>query len=715
MRERQSSFCYRPLAGIIFIFTTVITHAADESLSELVVSGTPQASAGSLNLEKISDTGSRLGLSQQNIPASVEIISRDLLDIRGDHSTLDAVTRATGITSSAAPGNGSTALTARGFNGHGSVMQLYDGTRFFIGAGTLTFPVDTWTLERIEVLRGPASVTHGLGAIGAAINYVPKQPSLKQREHEAFVSAASYNTWRTAFGSGGPIAGDWYYRVDLSRTASAGYIDRADSERYALASSLLYKPSEYFSATLSFDGGDVDSAGYWGTPLINGRVDSRTRRKNYNIRDDIINYEDYWPRLDIDWRLNEHVSFSNETYYLVSNRHWDNLENYTHNPATGLIDRTSYIQILHDQEQLGNRFETTLDGQLWGHDNRLVVGLDINRIDFKHTNNDFSGSAPVGVNPFDFDPGTSADLVGTQPLRPDFRTTTYQWAVFAEYLFAVTEQFKVIGGLRHDTIDYELEDLRGNDNVEESYHPTDWRVGLVYEITPSLTVYGQTSTGTDPIGGAILTTSASETEFELTSGRQYEAGLKQVFWNGRGEWTLALYQIEKENLRSRDPINPGVIRQVGKQSSKGIELTAGIRPLERLAIHANLAVLSAEFDDFTENVGGSAVSRAGNTPTNVPEQTANLWATYFINPQWRVGGGLRYVGQRYADTANTQRLASYTTADFFAAWQPVASSEVALRLRNAFDRDYVIAPNYGGTQVLLGDPRTIELALSTRF
>ena len=77
---------------------------------------------------------------------------------RGQTSVVDAVTQnATGFTSTASPGNGGTSLGTRGFIGHGSVMQLYDGTRMYVGAETLTFPFDTWSAARIEVLRGPAS------------------------------------------------------------------------------------------------------------------------------------------------------------------------------------------------------------------------------------------------------------------------------------------------------------------------------------------------------------------------------------------------------------------------------------------------------------------------------------------------------------------------------------------------------------------------------
>ncbi len=80
---------------------------------------------------------------------------------RGDTTMQEAVTRATGITAAGTPGDGSSALASRGFAGHSSVMQLYDGTRLYVGAGTMTFPTDTWLLDRVEVMRGPASALYG--------------------------------------------------------------------------------------------------------------------------------------------------------------------------------------------------------------------------------------------------------------------------------------------------------------------------------------------------------------------------------------------------------------------------------------------------------------------------------------------------------------------------------------------------------------------------
>ncbi len=112
---------------------------------------------------------------------------------------------ATGITTIASPGNGNGAFTSRGFAGPNSIQQLYDGTRFYVGAGTVTFPFDTWNVERIEVLRGPSSVLYGDGAIGGIINVVPKKPTFVPI-NTARAVVGSDGIARLALDSGGGIA-----------------------------------------------------------------------------------------------------------------------------------------------------------------------------------------------------------------------------------------------------------------------------------------------------------------------------------------------------------------------------------------------------------------------------------------------------------------------------------------------------------------------------
>ncbi|MFT0701675.1 TonB-dependent receptor domain-containing protein, partial [Citrobacter meridianamericanus] len=99
---------------------------------------------------------------------------------------------------------------------------------------------------------------------------------------------------------------------------------------------------------------------------------------------------------------------------------------------------------------------------------------------------------------------------------------------------------------------------------------------------------------------------------------------------------------------------------VGQQTSRGIEAAASLRITPKLLAEGNFAWVDAQYDEFTENVGGVAVSRKGKTPPNVPERVGNLWLTYDFDPAWQGGVDARYVSSVYANNANTWHVPSYT-------------------------------------------------------
>jgi iron complex outermembrane receptor protein len=130
-----------------------------------------------------SATGTLLGLTPFETPASIEIISNEQLRARGATTVTDAITQAAGITAMRHPGNGGSSLSSRGFTDSNSVAQLYDGVRQYGGVGQ-TFMYDPWAVDSIEVLRGPASVLYGEGAIGGVVNVIPKKPTRGPIENE---------------------------------------------------------------------------------------------------------------------------------------------------------------------------------------------------------------------------------------------------------------------------------------------------------------------------------------------------------------------------------------------------------------------------------------------------------------------------------------------------------------------------------------------------
>jgi iron complex outermembrane recepter protein len=667
-----------------------------------------QASA-TLNLNQLASSGSRLNLTRLQTPASVEVITAETIAERGQHTINDAVTQnATGFTASPAPGNGGLSFNTRGFTGNGTVMTLYDGTRLYVGAGTLTFPFDTWSAQRIEVLRGPASVMYGEGAIGGAINVISKMPLTTQR-NEAEVSVDSNLTRRLAVDSGGPINKDVSYRVTAIGTMSDGFVDRDKTSNVAVSAAVRVQASETLAWTLSSDYGDRSPSRYFGTPLINGKLDDSLRFKNYNVTDSNIRYRDSWNQLKTEWDVTDAISIHNVLYYLNSQRHWHDAETYAWNPKTGLIDRSSYIEIFHDQQQTGDRMDATFRGHIFGMKNEFVAGFDVNRIDFTHTNNSPFGGAS-SVNPYSFDPGL---FLSPNATVPSFSSVTNQYAPFAEDRWSVTDQLSLVSGVRQDqpTID-NVNLITPASSFEKSFSATSWRAGMVYNPVKDLALYGQYSTAVDPVSNLITLTQPNK-DFQLSTGKQAEIGIKQSFWSGRGEWTLAAYQIVKNNLLARDPNNPALTQQIGQQSSRGVEASVGLMLTDGWRVDANTAWLRAKYDDFVQSVNGTAVNYAGNVPVNVPQNVSNIWVTWAFAPQWSVNTGVQIVGQTWSDNANTLLRPAYSVVNGALQWKPDAATTMTLRVYNLFDTVYATSGNT--TQWLLGMPRTAELSLNVRF
>lgn len=482
----------------------------------------PVFAAPTLNLTGASTAGSRLGLTRLQTPASVEVISSETISERGQQNILDAVTQnATGFTASPAPGNGGVSFNTRGFTGLGSVMTLYDGTQLYIGAGTVTFPFDTWSTERIEVLRGPASVMYGAGAVGGAINVVSKLPSWIPR-NQAEMSLDSNMTRRIAVDSGGPVSKDVAYRITATGNMSDGWVDRDNTSNVALHAVVQVRQNEDVVWTLSTDYGDRNPSRYFGTPLINGRLDESLRFKNYNVSDSHIRYQDSWNQVKTAWQITDGISVQNTLYYLNSKRHWKDVESYAYNPATGLINRTSYIEIFHDQQQVGNRMDAKFRGHVLGMANEFLAGFDVNSINFTHTNNSpYGGSS--SVNPYSFVPGV---FNSPNPTIPGYGSVTNQYALFAENRLSVTEQLSLIAGIRQDEPTITRTDyVTPANSFEKSFSSTTWRAGAVYTPVRDLAFYAQYSTAVDPVGGLISLSSANK-QFELATGKQIEIGVK---------------------------------------------------------------------------------------------------------------------------------------------------------------------------------------------
>jgi iron complex outermembrane receptor protein len=655
--------------------------------------------------------GSRLGLTALETPASVAVVSGDLVRELGTSTLIVAKSLAPGITSSAPMGSGGNLLNARGFTGTNSVKQLYNGMEIYNAGGVVSYPFDPWNVDHIGVLYGPASVLYGSGAIGGAVNVVARRPDPLLRRNEVLIEGGSFNTYRFAFDTTGPISERVSYRFDLSTINSEHWVERGDADSLAISGSLRFDLSEKLRFTLSNDFGNQNPSKYLGTPVLNNRPVAGLERTNYNVLDAALNFTDNWTNLETIWTPSPSLSVHNNTYVMYHDRIYRDAPTYAYVPATNQVRRTQFRDIADTYEtQFGNTGYVQYSGRLFGLRNDVLAGLDFNR-NYYHRNDNVRGGTSL-VAAIDPNVGSYLDFYSEQS-KPFYRIDVNQVGGFAETRLHATDALAVVAGVRQDHYKVDRYDEIVLATTKSEHDSTGWNVGAVYSLPRGVAVYAQYAEATDPVN-SFSSINANQQRFNLSPGRQQEVGVKQSIASGRGEWTFAAYRLVKEDLLTPSVVNPSLTEQVGQQSSRGVEASLALRA-GPVRVNLNGTVLDAKFDDFWASVGGVAVSLAGRVPVNVPEESANvvaLWdATPFLTPRLV----MRYVGRRFADNTNSvaSRIPSYTVLDLGTRWRLSPKLSLDLRVDNVTDEVY--ADSGSSTAWLLGRPRSFAISANIFF
>ncbi|QHA82239.1 TonB-dependent siderophore receptor [Pseudomonas mediterranea] len=674
-----------------------------------------------LDLDTPIESGSRLNLSARENPASVSVADRKTMERIGARNFQDAANALPGVNASAPPGWGGY-VSYRGFNG-AQISQLFNGINLQYGGAAR--PVGAWIYDRVELLGGPSSFLNGSGAVGGSLNVITKLANREEDTFEGRMSYGRYDTWETAVGFNKALnSGDGprhYARLDYSRTSSNGYIDRQENGAGNLAFSLLSDINDRLSHTLAIEYlEEKEDSPYWGTPVLQPltgklQIDKHNRFNNYNVEDGRYEQRTRWIRSITDYQLDDNTQLRNTFYHYDGQRDYRNLEVYRYNSDNSAIARSGGYRQRHDQEVNGDRIELTHQAQLFGLASDWALGVDYNTN--QQTNYPLSKGAFDTIDPDGFEPGHFLDIPGMDAPRSKGRSTwTDTSSAFVENRTRLTEQLALITALRYDHIDFEIVDHAAQARLDKRWDAITGRLGLVYDLTSNVSLYTQYSTSAEPPGGTLTSASIAQvSDFDLSTGRQFEVGSKFDFLDGRGSATAAAYRIVRKNISVPSSTVPNTTEQAGQQTSTGIELAASFKITPKLLAAGNFSWVRAEYDEFNETIASVVFSRKGKNPVNIPDRVANLWLTYDVAPDWQLGADVRYVSSVYANTANTTWVPSYTVYGLSMTHDLDKHVQVSARLRNLTDEVYARFIHQSNTQYYVGEPRSLEIAVQWKY
>jgi iron complex outermembrane receptor protein len=697
-----------------------------------------------LNTNVIAASATRLGLTVFQTPASVEVVSRQTMQEQGYRTTTDTALGAVGVLSgdsAGAPAN----FSMRGFSGP-QVNVLYNGIS--TGPADITSRwMATANLAQVEFLKGPSSLMSGLNAIGGSVNYVSRQPTTGPIRNELDLSLDSFGSPLAHFGSGGSTTVKGLdYRFDATTSRFNSFIDGDFRNLTDLATQLNYRATDTFKTFVAIDYKKDSGHAYWGTPMVptsfpgvrpvsgvvsgtaintfDGStigpvtIDRRTLTTNYNVADNATGAQELWLRSGFEWTPLANVTVKDQVYDYQAKRNWIDSETYAFDNATSMIDRDRFF-VTHDQHIVGNNVDLAWDSQIFGLQNRFAAQLQTSRnwITFTEEGNPnlYPADSVAVVAP---DPG----LYGA--LSPDIRNSRLdEVAASFEDRLKLTSALALIGGVRLEDLTLARNGINFDGTIPagqpftQTWRPVSYRAAYTYEPISNLMFYSMFATAYDPAVAAIFSVTPAQTTL-LTSSRIYETGAKQLFWDGKTEWTIAAYDILQRNVFV--PVNTTTTDVAGAVASKGVEVAAAVRPFDGWKLWANAAYTHARFVDFDV--------WTGNTPPNVAPVIVNAGASYRFN-RWRwpveLGGSVRHVGNRFLEPDDLTTLNAYTTADVYAfvdipgrdlARPELDNLRVTFRVRNVTDKVYAAwSDTTYPDQVLLGAPRTYEIAASARW
>jgi len=668
-----------------------------------------------------SATATKTGTSLKDTPQAVNVVTKDQIAAQGSTTLTQALRYTPGVISQYGDDSRYDWFTIRGFR----PSRYLDGLRLPFGSRGYAQPrVEPFSLERAEVLKGPASVLYGQGDPGGLINMVSKRPSATAL-NEVEMQFGTDKRIQTAFDLGGGAGDDdsFLYRiVGVGRLTDTQY-DYVREKKGYIAPSFTFKADEGTSLTVYGSYQHIDSPGGGGAPALpaNGTLYTRMYPElprsafpgepgydRYKSDQASVGYE-FEHEVDDTWTIRQNLRYS----YIGT----DTQRVQPYCPAA--CNPTAFYRYAWAFPESARA--VTVDNQAIGNfqtgdvAHTALFGLDYS---YESSRYEESALSPI-FTPFNgLDPIYGATAITRPPIATRIDQDRSQIGLYAQDQMEWNNFVFSLGG-RYDwaNTDTRTRTSVADNQVDQRDGKFTWRAGLVYNFDNGLSPYAGYSTSFNPASGTDRLGNA----FEPTTGEQFEVGVKYQPNGSNSFVTLSAYHLTQDNVLSPDT-TPGFTNysvQTGQVRMRGVELEGKAEITDAFSVLASYAYTDSEITKANPNATG--ISNEGNRFAFVPRQQASLWLDYTLQTStiWdglSFGGGARYTGQTFGENANKFDIPSYTVFDaavrydFGKADPKLEGLKASLNVSNIFDRKYV-STCIAATGCYWGEGRTVYATL----
>ncbi|WP_224653311.1 TonB-dependent siderophore receptor [Pectobacterium versatile] len=651
------------------------------------------------------NTAMKLDVPISETPRAVSVVTEQQIEERGAQKIDQALRYSSGILATPyGPDNKAEWVTIRGFS---------DQSRFQNGLATLNEDgfygqqIEPFGVERIEVLKGPASVLYGQNPPGGLVNVITKRPTrLPQGKVELEYGSNDYR--HLAVDSAGPLNDDGsvLYRVVALARDTSGEMDFSKSKRLYLAPSVTFLGEDTELTVLASymetksdttNGFKLPYGTLHGTPF--GKVGYKTSlgepgMNRHDTRQFSLGYE-FTHHLNDTWTFHQNV-------------------NYTY---LNLDLRNAYALSMANDRQ-ANRGLTYRDGfaQNWATDNRLVgewqwedientllLGFDYRRANTQSRDgNLYAFGSPIDI----FNP-VYGNYTSPDSQLFDHRSGRHQTGYYVQNQIKYDEHLIFLLGGRYDVAKSRDRNFSSGADTRTDDTKFTKTAGVMYLFDNGISPYVSYSESFLPVSGR----DGYERPYVPEEGQQTEVGVKYTPEGFNGYASAALFNLEQKNVKTTDPKNPSLTIQAGEARSRGLELELNGEVYTGLTLTANYTY------NEVETTKSGTVGEVGKRLPGLPEHIVSGWATYAFNGKLEglsIGSGVRYVGSSYGDIANSadMKVPAYTLWDAMIAYDFSKDWRLQVNATNLTNREYVSACNYW---CYYGEGRNVSANVSYRW